>query len=323
MVSFSESRGVTEIAPTLASLVQQPELMVMITVYNGAATLAQVLEGYVRVTPPTLGWGMVIIDNASTDATAQILQAFAGRLPLQVLHEATPGIGHARNHGLTTAGSGTVATIFTDDDAVPESDFLVAWEQVLHDYPDRVLFGGRISLAFLERPPRWLARYRRWFSELYTELEDIAGLNREFKPLGPNMAVRQSVLADGMLFDTAIGPNHTRPFYPMGSETEFNDRVLRKSGLPAQFDPRPRVRHLVRPWQTTRAFVRGRAFRLGYGIALLHYRQPDRYAGAFDLGGQLHQLCRRVLAWFGVPRFVWSVQWIRGLRAGQRDLAQD
>jgi hypothetical protein len=75
-------------------------LTVLITTYNGAPTLPEVLAAYGRLVPPVGGWKLIVVDNGSTDATPEILESFRARLPLQVLHQVQRGQNAARNTGL-------------------------------------------------------------------------------------------------------------------------------------------------------------------------------------------------------------------------------
>ena len=75
-------------------------LTVVITTYNGAPTLPEVLDAYRRLEPPARGWKLVVVDNDSTDGTPEILASFRDRLPLRALHQRRRGQNAARNTGL-------------------------------------------------------------------------------------------------------------------------------------------------------------------------------------------------------------------------------
>ena len=129
-------------------------LSVMFATRNGEHVLRRTLEGYVNALVPSASWELLVIDNGSTDASAEILESFRRRLPLGVITELRPGKNRALNAGLE-ACSGQLL-VLTDDDAVPEKSFLVAWERVLDEHLDIDLFGGRIRPVFEVPPPRWL-----------------------------------------------------------------------------------------------------------------------------------------------------------------------
>jgi len=57
-------------------------LTVLIATYNGARTLPRVLTACCQLESPEGGWKLVIVDNASTDQTKEIIASFSQRLPL-------------------------------------------------------------------------------------------------------------------------------------------------------------------------------------------------------------------------------------------------
>ena len=94
-------------------------LTVMFATRNGSATLRKTLEGYRRLNH-SKNWRMVIIDNGSTDDTADILNFYKEVLPLQVYNEERPGKNLALNAGLNREeGPKADLYVFTDDDAIP------------------------------------------------------------------------------------------------------------------------------------------------------------------------------------------------------------
>jgi hypothetical protein len=89
---------------------------------------------------------IVVVDNGSTDDTAEVVRGFAPACPLRLVHEARPGVGRARVAGCAAASGDVLA--FIDDDAIADEHWLAALEQCFA-FDDHVgLVGGRIdSLA--------------------------------------------------------------------------------------------------------------------------------------------------------------------------------
>ena len=122
-------------------------LTVLLATHNGAGTLPRVLEAYQRLTPPMGGWRVVLVDNASTDDTPAILKDFASRLPLLALRTERRGKNVALNLGLEHVDGDLV--VLTDDDAVPEAEWLVALSQAAarHQGSGPVRWADRSNLA--------------------------------------------------------------------------------------------------------------------------------------------------------------------------------
>lgn len=239
-------------------------LTVLLATHNGEAVLPRMLEGYRRIQPPGVAWKMLIVDNASTDATAKIIERFRAELPLDTLREPVPGKSRALNTAIPALRGRLV--IITDDDSIPHPSFLVAWVKFLDSRPEYELFGGAIEPLFDSPPPRWMLQMKQQFPFMFSARDLPEGPIDPGEIYGPNMAVRASVFDRGLRFDERIGPNALDPDYPMGSETEFCRRVA-SLGARSWFAHEPRVDHIVRSGQLTSAAWGERAYRTGRGRA--------------------------------------------------------
>lgn len=90
-------------------------------------------------------WELILVDNGSTDDTAQVMHEFlAGfRGEGRYLHESRPGNGAGRNAAIRVSRGQILA--FTDDDCYVEQDFLVEVAKVFAD-PRVGYLTGRIML---------------------------------------------------------------------------------------------------------------------------------------------------------------------------------
>ena len=241
------------------------QLTVLLATRNGAHVLPRTLGGYRRVNAPSCGWKLVVVDNGSTDATAEILKSFETHLPLQVIPQPTPGKNRSLNAGIDLAEGSLL--IFTDDDAIPDLSFLTAWAKFLKIRADYELFGGSIEPLFERPPPKWLTENKLRFPMMFAERALPDGPVGPGAIYGPNMAVRISVINRGVRFDERLGPDTRDPCYPSGGETDFCKRVAR-SDARCWFASEPRVQHIVRPFQFTRAAWAHRAYRVGRARAI-------------------------------------------------------
>jgi len=249
------------------------KLTVLLASHNGAGTLPRVLEGYAQNCSPNCEWEIIVVNNASTDNTEILLREFLSRLPLKLAFEAHPGKNKALNSGLKlVTGS---AMILTDDDAVPDVDFLRKWEATIKNNPKIDVFGGNIDLIFDAPLPEWHLESKSHFGELYAYQKDRKNGPVEATGIyGPNMAVGPRVVRDGLHFNENIGPAVGNSVYAMGSETELCRR-LSDAGYALAFASGPTVSHIVRAHQTTPEYMRQRAYRLGRGAALQQWMAGD------------------------------------------------
>lgn len=87
---------------------------VVIPAFNAAATLAETLQSVERQTHQPLE--VFVIDDGSTDGTAEIARGFAGRIGgLKVLTVPNGGPGRARNIGARAASGELIAPLDADD----------------------------------------------------------------------------------------------------------------------------------------------------------------------------------------------------------------
>jgi len=93
-----------------------PRISVVVCTYNGSRTIRECLEGLARLDYPD--FETIVVDDGSTDATADIVRAFDVRL----IRTENRGLSSARNTGLHAATGDIIAYI--DDDARPDSHWL-------------------------------------------------------------------------------------------------------------------------------------------------------------------------------------------------------
>jgi len=94
-------------------------LSVIVIAYNEKEYIAQCLEALTQQ-DTNEKFEVIVVDNASTDRTAEIAQSFSDRLNLRVIKEAKKGRGAARAAGFTAAEGEIILS--TDADCIaPQS----------------------------------------------------------------------------------------------------------------------------------------------------------------------------------------------------------
>src|SRR6185437_8424396 len=103
-----------------------PGISVIICCYNSATRLPETLKHLAAQHCPELNWELLIIDNASSDATSAEAPAlwmqFGSTVPMRVIPEPTAGLSHARNKGVAEARHELI--LFCDDDNHFAPDYL-------------------------------------------------------------------------------------------------------------------------------------------------------------------------------------------------------
>lgn len=116
-----------------------PAIAVVIPTYNRPDTLARLLDALERCSPVRGGVEIVVVDDGST---VEIGPVVARHPSVRLVEQANAGPATARNRGWRATTAPIVA--FTDDDTVPEPDWLVELVQAFVDSPATDAIGGRI-----------------------------------------------------------------------------------------------------------------------------------------------------------------------------------
>lgn len=157
---------------------------------------------------------LVIVDNGSEDETATVVQAAASRdARIRCAFEPRPGIGRARNRGLSESRGSAV--LFTDDDIVVPSNWVSTMVSPLANGEVDAVAGGVVMADDLRRgwmTPGLTARY-------YADVPYPPATNPGL--VGANMAFTREV-ADRFRFDVALGT----PAYPGAEDVLFYVQVL-------------------------------------------------------------------------------------------------
>src|SRR5687767_957073 len=103
---------------------RQIGLSVVVCCHNGADRLPETLAHLAAQDDPGRPWELIVVDNASDDATATVAAANwpRGPAPLRVVSEPRLGLAYARLRGLMAAQYTLIAYI--DDDNWLDADWL-------------------------------------------------------------------------------------------------------------------------------------------------------------------------------------------------------
>jgi glucosyl-dolichyl phosphate glucuronosyltransferase len=234
-----------------------PQLTVAICTRNRARFLETAVQSVLR--QMTADAELLIVDNASTDATAEIGgRLAAGTARVVFCREDTLGLSAARNTALARARGEFV--IFLDDDALAEPGWLVAYRHFVSAPPSAAIavVGGGVVPEY-EVPPPW------WYSPQATTL-NLGNLPRRISARGGlwgcNIAYRREAALRAGGFDCGLG--RKGDFLGLHEEGDLNRRVEMAGGQ-IWWLPSARIRHFVPAarltlkWQFRSGFCGGRS----------------------------------------------------------------
>jgi glycosyltransferase involved in cell wall biosynthesis len=225
------------------------KLDVILATYNRAQLLPRAIEAFLAARVPAgVEARILIVDNASTDATEAAVKPYAEAYPGRVryLHEGRRGRAHALNAGIAATGGELVG--FLDDDETVTAD----WIEVVY----REM--GEPGLDFIGGPyvPNWLAPRPDWMPafchgaigvidhgkcRFHYGIDEV-GLH----PSGGNVVIRRGALE-------LVGP-----YVDTYEHAEDYDMALRliAAGVRGDYVPDLIIHHDIPPRRLTRTFLR-------------------------------------------------------------------
>ena len=232
----------------------KPTITVAICTWNRGALLDQTLQQMRALSVPrSCEWEIIIVNNNSTDATEAVIEKHRAALPLINVFEPRQGLSHARNAAVRRARGEFV--IWTDDDVLVDTEWLVAYENAFERHTEAAVFGGKVLPWFETAPPEWLERnldrLGRYFA-LRDFGDDERPLPKGQNPYGANMAFRFEVLKRHF-FDPKLG---RRGNLLVSGEDAQVLRKIRDAGGQIMWVPTSVVRHFLPKQRMTLRYLR-------------------------------------------------------------------
>lgn len=231
---------------------------VAVCTHDRARLLARTLASLAALeVPGDVEWEVVVVANACSDGTPDVLRRWEDRLPLRPLEEPRRGHSHARNRAVAEADGDLL--VWTDDDVLVDPGWLRAYVEARRRWPGAAFFGGPIRPDFEGRPPGWLVgayeeceAVRAAYAARDLGPEPLAIRDRDHLPYGANMAL-------------PVGAQRRHAFDPRlgrsGSDLVGGDELavlgaLLEEGETGRWVPDARVDHFVPAERQTLAYLR-------------------------------------------------------------------
>ncbi|MEL7051970.1 MAG: hormogonium polysaccharide biosynthesis glycosyltransferase HpsE [Cyanobacteria bacterium J06634_6] len=137
------------------------DFTVVIATYNGATRLGKVLDCLrCQVDTSSIDWEVIVVDNNSTDDTAQVVRQYQttwpSNIPLRYEFEPQQGAGYARQLGTKAANSPLIG--YLDDDNLPWLNWVRSAYKFAQRHPNVGVYGSRIRGKFATSPPAHFER---------------------------------------------------------------------------------------------------------------------------------------------------------------------
>ncbi|WP_081972571.1 hormogonium polysaccharide biosynthesis glycosyltransferase HpsE [Leptolyngbya sp. KIOST-1] len=245
------------------------DLTVVICTYNGEQRLPKVLDCLLaQLGTEHLAWEIIVVDNNSTDGTAQVVSAYQQHwpqdIPLRYAFEPRQGAAYARQHAINIARSPLVG--FLDDDNHPALGWVVAAHRFGQTHPQAGAFGSRIRGQFETTPPPNFDRIGAILALTERGSEPlIYNPKQKVLPPGAGLVVRRQAwlacVPKQLSLADSIG------FRAAGEDLEVV-LYMQRQGWEIWYNPAMRVQHEI----PASRFERDYLLRLFRGIGLSRHR---------------------------------------------------
>ncbi|MDJ1482161.1 glycosyltransferase [Cytophagaceae bacterium YF14B1] len=153
-------------------------ISIIICCYNSVTRISPTLQHLAsQRTCNQLSWEVLLIDNASTDNTAQtaiqLWESFNSKIPLRIINEPRPGLSFARETGLQDSHYNIA--IFVDDDNWLKEDYIQIAYNTINANKGIGILGGRVEAACEIEPPAWFEKSKAHYviGEPYSQTGDV------------------------------------------------------------------------------------------------------------------------------------------------------
>ncbi|HYC03135.1 MAG TPA: glycosyltransferase [Azospirillaceae bacterium] len=269
-----------------------PLITVIICTHNRAGYLRDAMASIIRQDFPRTDYELLVVDNASTDGTREVVESFRDQGPVRYVHEPRLGLCNARNTGWRAA-AGRIAAYF-DDDAIALPGWLAAVKEGFDRDRGAGVVGGRVDPIWKGERPAWLSdgiAASLTIVDWGPEVKRIEDLDREWV-VGANMAIPVVLLEKVGGFHPKldrVGNNM------LSSGDVFLAKKIVEQGHACLYHPGMAIRHLVPPQRLVQDWFLRRYYWQGVSDAVMELieTRPGRLARLYRAAGRTRSLLGR------------------------------
>jgi glycosyltransferase involved in cell wall biosynthesis len=243
---------------------------IAIPTHNRARTLRETLDSVRALSiPEHVGFECVVIDNASTDETAEVVQSAANAttaFPVRRVLESRLGSSFARNRAVDETRGDFI--LFLDDDAIADRE----WLREMHAAMETRSLDAACGMVL----PRWSSPPPPWLGpRLWVKLAVHDRVAIESVPIGQvealenyfsaNVGFRREAFERFGRFREDLGVVGGNPI--SGEDTELFARIIARGGKMG-FVTTAVVHHLIGTERMTAQYLRRKSFAYGFGSAI-------------------------------------------------------
>lgn len=229
------------------------KISVIVPAYNAQKTIHQSIEALLAQEYPKEHYEVIIIDDGSSDGTADVVKAY----PVKYLHQRNQGPATARNAGAREAQGEII--LFTDSDCVPFANWIA---EMVKPFENKEVVA--VKGAYKNKQKSMVARFAQLeFEERFEMLKKAESIDMV------------DTYSAGYRKDIFLQMGGFDPYFPVANneDTELSYRMS-KLGYKMIFNPDAIVYHLNHP-SSVRRYTKLKFWR-GYWRTVVYKRFPDK-----------------------------------------------
>lgn len=225
------------------------DFSVVICTYNGEHRLPSLLNRLrSQITPKSLSWEIIIVDNNSYDQTAQCIRTYQQQWStpspsLRYTFEPRQGLAYARRHAIQMVTSSLVG--FLDDDTVPDDDWVAQAYTFGQHYPQVGAYGSAIKGHYESEPPEGFERIASCLAIIQRGDSPFQYDTKQgILPAGAGMVIQRQAWLDCVPIEPALSGVCGTSLKAKGEDVETLSHI-RQGGWPIWHNPHMRLTHLI------------------------------------------------------------------------------
>lgn len=272
---------------------------VIIPTRNRAGLLDSCLESLTKQTLSNDQFEVLVIDNGSSDNTADVVARYHGKFNISRHWAPEPGLHIGRHMGMQLAKADIL--IFADDDIEATPKWI---ESILDAFVNgkTAIVGGNNFPHFEVQPPAWLELW--WDKPInrgralgYLSILDFGEGCFDIDPgyiWGCNFSIRKEILSSIGGFHPDSVPKEMLRL--RGDGESHVSEVIRRRGLRASFHSGASVQHFVPKTRMTKQYFEDRAFAQGISDSYTEIRKNGKSGLPIEI--RVQQVVKRMLLEF-------------------------
>lgn len=245
-------------------------ISIIIPTFNRGQYIRRTITSFVEQSFPTNEFEIIIMDNNSTDNTAEIVAEFVDENPnIKYFKEIRQGVHYARNSAIQFAEADIL--YYTDDDMVADPHLLT---NILYPFSideHIATVGGRILPIWESTPPKWVLQY--CLNSLLSLNNDESTLlisNELLNVFSCHQAVKKKLLIEA----GGYNPENTAGEWIGDGETGLS-LALKKNGYKHAYIGKSLIYHIIPKTRMTQTYLNKRFANQGNCDSYTAFRATD------------------------------------------------